>query len=144
MAKISKCVKTFIVFLLLLQFSIAQAQTYVQVNGVSLHDQPGYNGFNYGAGLEQTVSDRWTVAGGWYRNSEYRGSTYAYGRYTVYKQGSWDVGIAMGAVTGYQRATVVPMAFPEVCYAWVCGLFAPRVESTGANALGFRLRIPVN
>jgi hypothetical protein len=144
MAKISKCVKTFIVFLLLLQFSIAQAQTYVQVNGVSLHDRPGYNGFNYGAGLEQTVSDRWTVAGGWYRNSEYQGSTYAYGRYTVYKQGSWDVGIAIGAVTGYQRATVIPMAFPEVCYAWVCGLFAPRVESTGANALGFRLRIPVN
>ena len=120
------------------------AQTYVQVNGVSLHDRPGYNEFNYGAGLEQGITDRWTVAAGWYRNSEYSGSTYAYGRYAVYKKDSWDIGVAVGAVTGYQRATVVPMAFPEVCYGWACGLILPRVDSTGANAVGLRLRIPVN
>jgi hypothetical protein len=120
------------------------SQTWLQINGASIHDRSGYNGFNYGAGLEQAVTDRISVAGGWYYNSEYRGSTYAYGRYAFYKKDSWDVGVAVGAVTGYQRAAVVPMAFPEVCYAWVCGLFAPRVESTGANVLGFRLRIPVN
>lgn len=120
------------------------AQTFVQVNGLSAHDRPGYNEFNYGAGLEQGITDRWTLAGGWYRNSEYRGSTYAYGRYAVYKKDSWDIGVAVGAVTGYQRATVLPMAFPEVCYAWACTLILPRVDSTGANAIGFRLRIPVN
>jgi hypothetical protein len=134
--------------ILLLFFSlfahVSQGQTYLQVNGVSLHDQSGYNGFNYGAGLEQGITDRWTVAGGWYLNSEYRGSVYAYGRYAVYQQRSWNIGIAVGAVTGYQRASVVPMAFPEACYAWVCALFAPRVESTGANVVGFRLRIPIN
>lgn len=124
--------------------TMAHSQTWVQVNGVSVHDQPGYNGFNYGAGLEQGITDRISVAGGWYYNSEYRGSTYAYGRYAVYKKDQWDIGVAVGAVTGYQRATVVPMAFPEVCYAWTCALFAPRVEATGANVLGFRLRIPVN
>jgi hypothetical protein len=43
------------------------------------------NEFNYGAGIEQTVADRWSIAGGWFRNSEYRGSAYAYGRYAVYK-----------------------------------------------------------
>jgi hypothetical protein len=121
-----------------------QAETYIQVNGVSAHDRSGYNGFNYGAGVEQAVTKDWNVAAGWYYNSEYRGSTYAYGRYALYKQDRWDIGVAVGAVTGYNRAAVVPMAFPEVCYDWVCGLFAPRVENTGANVIGMRLRIPVN
>jgi hypothetical protein len=120
------------------------SNTYVQINGVSAHDRLGYNEFNYGAGVEHTVAKDWTIAGGWYRNSEYSGSTYAYGRYAVYKKNSWDIGVAVGAVTGYQRAAVVPMAFPEVCYGWACGLMLPRVDSTGANAIGVRLRIPVN
>lgn len=137
-------IKALIALVLALNLSVAQAQTYVQVNGASLHDRPGFNDWNWGAGLEQGITDRWTVAGGWYYNSDYRGSVYAYGRYAFYKQGAWDMGVAVGAVTGYQRASVIPMAFPEACYAWVCGLFIPKVESTGANAVGFRLRIPVN
>jgi hypothetical protein len=120
------------------------SQTYVQLNGASVHDQPGYNGLNYGAGVEYTLTQNWNVAGGWYYNSERRGSTYVYGRYAVYKKNSWDIGIGVGAVTGYQRAAVIPMAFPEVCYAWACAMFAPQVESTGANVVGLRLRIPVN
>ena len=130
-------------FLFLISVS-SHSNTYVQINGVSVHDRPGYNGLNYGAGIEQTVTRDWTVAGGWYRNSERRGSSYAYGRYTLYKRDSWDIGVVAGAVTGYQRATVVPMAFPEVCYAWACAMFAPRVEATGANVVGLRLRIPIN
>ena len=118
--------------------------TYLQINGVSAHDRPGYNGFNYGAGVEHTVAKDWTVAAGWYYNSERRGSGYAYGRYALYKRDSWDIGVAVGAVTGYSRATVVPMAFPEVCYAWACAMFAPRVEATGANVIGLRARIPIN
>lgn len=137
-------VKKIICAFLLIFSTKLYPQTFVQINGFSWHDRSGYNGFNYGAGLEQGITDRVSVAGGWYRNSEYRGSTYAYGRYAVYKKDSWDIGVVAGAVTGYQRATVVPMAFPEVCYGWVCGLFAPRVEATGANVIGMRLRIPVN
>lgn len=136
--------KFLLALVLSLNLSLTQAETYVQINGASLHDQSGYNGFNYGAGLEQSVTNRWSVAGGWYYNSEYRGSAYAYGRYAVYKQDRWDIGVAAGAVTGYQRATLVPMVFPEVCYGWACVLAAPRVESTGANVIGFRLRIPIN
>lgn len=121
-----------------------QAETYVQINGVSVHDRSGYNGINYGAGVEHTVTRDWNVAGGWYYNSERRGSGYAYGRYALYKRHSWDIGIAVGAVTGYQRATVIPMAFPEACYAWACAMFAPRVEATGANVIGLRARISIN
>ena len=127
-----------------LYVKVAGAQAYVQINGVSAHDRPGYNGLNYGAGIEQTVTRDWNVAGGWYYNSERRGSSYAYGRDSIYKQDSWDLGIGVGAVTGYRRAGVVPMAFPEVCYAWACAMFAPRVETTGANVIGLRARIPIN
>jgi hypothetical protein len=137
-------VKALLSLVLALNLSLVQAQTYVQVNGISLHDRSGFNGINYGAGLEQSITDRWTVAGGWYYNSDYRGSTYAYGRYAVYKKDSWDIGIAMGAVTGYEPYPVAPTLFPEVCYSYFCAVVLPRVKDTGANAVGFRLRIPVN
>jgi hypothetical protein len=130
--------------LMFLLVSHAQAETYIQINGVSLHDRSGYNSFNYGAGVEQAVAKDWTVSSGWYYNSERRGSTYAYGRYAVYQKGHWDIGLAMGAVTGYRRAAVVPMAFPDICYSWLCAVAFPRVEATGANVVGLRLRIPVN
>ena len=136
--------KLLLALVLALNLSLSQAQTYVQVNGASLHDRSGYNGLNYGAGLEQGITDRWTVAGGWYRNSNYSGSAYAYGRYVVYKKDSWDIGVAGGLVTGYEPYTVAPTLFPEVCYNYLCAVALPRVKSTGANAIGFRLRISVN
>jgi len=136
--------KILLALILALNLGLTQAQTWVQINGVSLHDRSGYNEFNYGAGLEHGINDRWSLAGGWYYNSESRGSAYVYGRYAVYKKDSWDIGVAVGAVTGYNRADVLPMAFPEACYSWACAMFVPRVSDTGASAVGFRLRIPVN
>jgi hypothetical protein len=135
--------KLIFTILLAVLFSQASAETYVQINGASLHNRSGFNGINYGAGIEQTVADRWTVAGGWYRNSEYRGSTYGYVRYAVYKDGPWDIGIGAGAVTGYNSYSVAPMAFPEVCYSYVCAIAIPQVNSTGASALAMHLRIPI-
>ena len=124
--------------------NLVSAETYVQLNGASIHDKPGYNQFNYGAGVEQTITDRWSLAGGWYRNSEYRGSAYSYARYSVYKSGPWNIGVGAGLVTGYKRATVLPMAFPEVCYSYLCAIALPQVEPAGASVLGFYLKIPVN
>jgi hypothetical protein len=122
----------------------AFATTYVQLNGVSIHDAPGFNGFNYGLGIEQTISENWNVAVGWYKNSEYRGSTYAYGRYALHKTENWDFGVGVGVVTGYKTMNVMPMAFPEVCYQYFCGIFIPKINQDGANALGFHLRLPIN
>lgn len=136
--------KTFIAILFAILSNFSLAQTYVQINGTSIHDKPGYNQFNYGAGIEQTIADRWSVAGGWYRNSEYRGSAYGYARYSVYKDGPWDLGIGAGMVTGYQRMTVSPMAFPEVCYSYLCAIALPQVDASGASALALHLRVPVN
>jgi hypothetical protein len=132
-----------IALLLLLSTSVL-AETYIQINGVSIHDRPGYNQFNYGGGIEQTITDRWSLAGGWYRNSEYRGSAYAYARYSVYKDGPWDLGIGVGAVTGYRRMPVLPMAFPEACYSYLCAIALPQVEPGGASVLGIHLKLPVN
>jgi hypothetical protein len=136
--------KKLVAIVFMLMVNISWAQTYIQVNGASVHDRPGFNGFNYGAGVEQAVADRWTVAGGWYRNSEYRGSTYAYGRYAVYKNGPWDLGIGAGAVTGYNNYAVAPMAFPEVCYSYLCAIAIPQVQANGASALALHLRVPIN
>ena len=136
--------KTFIAILFAIASNFSLAQTYVQINGVSIHDKSGYNQFNYGAGIEQTITDRWTVAGGWYRNSEYRGSTYGYARYSVYKVGPWNLGVGAGLVTGYNSYTVAPMAFPELCYSYLCAVAIPQVNAGGASALAFHLRLPIN
>jgi hypothetical protein len=132
-----------IAILFLITTSVS-AETYIQINGASVHDRPGFNGFNYGAGIEQTISNSWTLAGGWYRNSEYRSSTYSYARYSIYKDGHWDIGIGAGLVTGYRRANVLPMAFPEVCYGYLCVIAIPQVDINGASALAAHLRLPIN
>ena len=135
-----------IVFTILLAIFIGQAaaETYIQINGASVHSRSGFNGFNYGAGVEQTINKDWTVAGGWYRNSEYRGSTYGYARYSIYKDGPWDIGVGAGVVSGYSSSNVAPMAFPEVCYSYLCAIAIPQVNAGGASALALHLRLPVN
>lgn len=130
-------------FLCVITSSTIHAQTYVQVNGASVHDRSGFNGFNYGAGIEQTIKKDWTVAGGWYRNSEYRGSAYGYARYSVYQKGPWNLGIGAGLVSGYSSYFVAPMAFPEVCYSYFCAVAIPQVNAGGANALALHLRVPI-
>ena len=135
--------KILLAILLATLINQASAETYVQINGISVHDRSGFNGFNYGAGIEQAIANRWTVAGGWYRNREYRGSAYGYGRYAVYKNGSWDVGVGAGLVTGYNSYAVAPMAFPEVCYSYLCAIAIPQINSTGASALAVHLRLPI-
>ena len=136
--------KIVFVILSILCFNTAIAETYLQINGASLHDKPGYNQFNYGGAVEQSVNNDWSVAGGWYRNSEYRGSTYAYGRDSFYRNGDWNIGVGIGVVTGYRVMTVLPMAFPEACYSYLCAIVLPQVEPSGASVVGFHLKLPIN
>lgn len=135
--------KTLLVLLLLTVCNLSSAETFIQINGFSIHDKSGFNSVNYGAGIEQTINNNWSVAGGWYRNSEYRGSTYGYARYAIYKEGKWNIGIGVGAVTGYNKMSVMPMAFPEVCYSYVCSIAIPQVDPSGATALALRLQLPI-
>jgi hypothetical protein len=135
--------KTLIFIVCALFVNMAASETYIQINGASVHDRSGFNSINYGAGIEHAVTDRWSIAGGWYRNSEYRGSAYGYARYAVYKSGSWDIGVGAGLVSGYNSYKVMPMAFPEVCYGYLCAIAIPQVNSTGASALALHLRVPI-
>ena len=57
--------KTFISVLFFTVSNLCWSQTHVQINGISLHDQSGYNGFNYGMGFEQAVAEQFSVAAGW-------------------------------------------------------------------------------
>jgi hypothetical protein len=136
--------RTVFAILFVVLTSQSLANTYIQINGVSVHNKPGFNDFNYGAGIEQSVSDRWSLAGGWFRNSEYRGSTYGYARYAVYKNGPWGIGIGAGLVTGYSSYKVAPMAFPEICYSYLCAIAIPQVNAGGANALALHLKLPID
>jgi len=136
-------VKAIIILFLINVCNFSSAETYIQINGASVHSKPGFNEFNYGAGIEQTVTDRWTIAGGWYRNSDYRGSVYGYARYALYKDGHWDIGVAGGLVTGYEPYTVAPTLFPEVCYSYLCAVALPQIKTTGASALAVHLRVPI-
>ena len=102
--------KMLFALLLFVVSTLTSAETYLQLNGTSIHSKPGFNAANYGAGLEHDLNNDWSVAAGWYRNSEWNGSTYGYVRYAVYKDGPWDIGIGAGAVTGYTSYKVAPMA----------------------------------
>ena len=118
-------------------------ETYLQVNGASIHSKSGYNGFNPGLGIEREVSENWNIAGGWYYNSNYRGSAYLYGRYSFFRSGNWDLGVGIGGATGYDKWAVIPMAFPEACYGYLCVIALPQLEATGASILAIHARIPL-
>lgn len=128
---------------LLLTSTLASAETYLQINGASVHTSPGYNGANYGAGLERDITENISIAGGFYQNSHSTTSAYAYARIPFYREGNWNIGIGFGAVTGYSQAPVLPMVFPEACYSIVCMLFVPPISDINAAAIGVRLRIPL-
>jgi hypothetical protein len=133
-----------LLLLLLFASSTATAQSYLHLNGASKHNKSGYNEQNWGAGYEQSINSTWTAAVGVYNNSEYRHSTYAYARYTVYKNNQWDIGINSGIVTGYRKQSVLPVVLPEVCYSWVCSMIIPQVGGIEASAVTVRLRIPID
>ena len=133
-----------LLFLLLFITSTAGAQSYVHINGISKHNKSGYNEQNWGLGYEQTVTNSWSVAVGNYKNSEYRDSIYAYGRYALYKKDQWNIGLNAGIVTGYLKQSVLPMVLPEVCYGWVCSMIIPQIGGIEAGAITARLRIAID
>ena len=82
-----------IILAVLTIFSLnCSAENYIRLTGVSMHNTAGNNALNYGIGLEHELNNRWSVAGGWYRNSEWHGSAYSYGRYAVYRDDIWNIG----------------------------------------------------
>ena len=133
-----------IILITLALFSlICSAEDYLRLTGISMHSTAGNNALNYGLGLEHELDETWSLGAGWYRNSEWHGSGYAYGRYAFYRDDMWNVGLGVGAVTGYKSMSPMPMLMPDVCYGVLCALFAPKLEASGSNILAFSVRLPL-
>ena len=130
-------------FAFILSGHCAYADTTIQLHGFSVHDSGNYNSFNYGVGIQHDVSEKWSVSTGAYHNSEYATSSYLYARRTLYKTNKIDAGVSVGVVSGYKFMSIMPVAFPEICYSYVCGIYLPKINSYGSNAIGFFLKIPI-
>ena len=72
----------------------------------------GYNNVNPGI---YVVKDGWTA--GAYYNSERKASAYA--GYTFFKVFGVPIDITLGAITGYEKAAVLPLVVPSVAWKGV-------------------------
>ena len=122
--------------------NLAQAETWLHVAGTSTHSRSGYNEQNLGLGLEWQAEPRWSAAIGFYRNSEYRTTAYALGKYQWWKKDQLAINLNVGAATGYSMAPLVPVVLPEVCWHWTCFMIMPAFTASGTSAAAAYLRIP--
>lgn len=96
----------------------AKADTRVGLHLGSWHETPGYNNTNPGV---YVYHNGWTA--GTYYNSERHQSYYA--GYTFEHplfDGGVRLGATAGAITGYERAKVLPMVVPSVAVSIPAGL----------------------
>ena len=85
----------------------------------------GYNEHNFGLGLEREFSSSLAGEFGFYRNSYYRETAYAWAIYTPWRAGDWSVGTDFGLVTGYGH----PVA------PWLTGLVTRDWSRFGVSVL---------
>jgi len=133
--------KTILTLFLILASVNTAADTWLHINGTSLHDQAGYNQENPGLGIETDIVTNWTATAGMYRNSYSRNSAYVYARRSWYQGSGWDLGVAAGVVSGYPGWPVAPAVFPEVCWHWACAMYLPAVGANQVSTLGLHARI---
>jgi hypothetical protein len=83
----------------------AYGQEYVVATTRAYHFDRGrdYNESNFGLGYERRVSENWSLATGYYKNSFSRDTVYLFGAYTPYQLSGWRFGPLVGLVTGYER-----------------------------------------
>ena len=123
------------------------ADTWLNLGGVSWHDRPGFNGENFGLGIEHALSPRAFATGGFYHNSERTRSHYlAYGQ-RFYDVGRWSAGGVIGLVDGYSKLNrpVALMILPFVNVRWqrvgASLLVIPPAEKDGALVVAVQLKI---
>lgn len=93
----------------------ASAAEFLTVPLASYHTQrKGYNQINLGLGYERQIDERWSVGGGFYRNSYRRDSLYVGGAYMRWKVGEVRLGSSFGLVTGY--GGILPLAAPTAVW----------------------------
>jgi len=127
---------------------MASAAVWLTFGFLSLHDAPGYNGLNYGLGVEYQL-DRTAIVAGAYENSHNERSRYAGVNVTMAEVSGVRLGATLGAVDGYrERDSKFDLCAPdgaEQCRVMVEGkpevspLITPTAsfdgESWGANVV---------
>lgn len=99
----------------------------------------GYNEFNYGLGIEHTLSDeKWRVAGGFYRNSYFRTSWYGLIVREVWSIGNWKVGMAGGFLTGYTKGRADHVVAPIL--AWEGKTFGVNLFPVTPTIIGLQIK----
>lgn len=92
-----------------------QAAELLSFGGGSYHFERdlGHNEFNYGLGYERDINGTWSWSAGAYKNSLRRASVYLLANYYPWQLSeSWRAGVMGGAMTGYHRSAVIPVAAP--------------------------------
>lgn len=80
----------------------ARADTWLTFGFLSLHDAPGYNGANYGLGVEHEIGERVALVAGAYENSRHERSRYVGANVVAAKVRGVRIGATFGAVDGYR------------------------------------------
>lgn len=122
------------------------ASWWLNVGGVSQHEQPGYNERNPGLALEARWSDTWAATLGQMRNSEGRTSSLAAALYTpahvdVPVLGRVHVGGIVGMADGYSRngGQPIPVAGLLADRRWdriaVAVVALPRIDQQASAAV---------
>lgn len=100
------------VFLLLSCSPAFAGDTWVTFGFLSLHDEPGYNGANYGLGIEHRVGDRVALVAGAYENSHHERSRYVGANVVAASVRGVHLGLTVGAVDGYRDSYDKPPSLP--------------------------------
>jgi ribosomal protein S11 len=95
----------------------AAGPTHVMVHVASAHTEANFNNTNLGLGLRWADAQGDGPVAGVYGNSEWRNSAYAGYAWSWQVAGPVSAQLAVGAVTGYKLAAVVPMVLPSLAYA---------------------------
>ncbi len=126
--------------------------TGVTLHTVTRHSKPTFNDANPGVGLRWLDARQLDgVVVGFYRNSECRArmtpnacksSAYAAYMWQWELAGGLKAGVAVGGVTGYIAAAVLPLVTPSLAYAVGKGVdlrvtWAPKFQQQGAHAWHF-------
>ena len=102
-----------------------------------------HNERNWGLGFEYSLSDRWRVSAGDYRNSYYRNTTYAGIMWLPVHEGALRAGVMVGGATGYSRTVatiIVPtIAFEGKTFGANIGIM-PALDKRVVNVIGLQLK----
>lgn len=137
------------IILLMVLATSAQADTWLNLGGISYHEdrRANLNERNHGLGIRYDLDANDFISAGVYRNSINRVSRYAvYGR-DVYTYREVKLGAIVGVVDGYKfnNGGVLPMVAPYLSFTVLrVGfdvVYVPKIEKKVSAVIGLQMRV---